>query len=86
MANDQEDQNKSEAEKNKSVRICEGTKACATTVAGASVGVLVGIAGITAAALAEIVLPIGLCLWATGMAGGAVGLIAGVHKKIKKNA
>ncbi len=57
---------------------CVGLKAVTTTIAGASLGVLGGVAGITAAALGEVLLPVGLCLWASGLAGGAVGLMAGI--------
>lgn len=64
---------------------CSGARSAATTLAGASMGVVVGIAGITAAALAEIVLPVALCLWATGLAGGAMGLLNGCKKKEKNN-
>lgn len=63
--------------------VCTGIKAAASTVAGASLGVVGGIAGITAAAFAEVLLPVGLCLWATGLAGGAFGLLFGVCGKRK---
>jgi len=52
----------------------QAVKTVATTVAGASLGVIGGIAIITAA---EVLLPVGLCLWAAGCAGGAIGLLLG---------
>lgn len=63
----------------------KGAKVTASTVAGASLGVVGGIAGITAAAIGEVVLPVVLCLWATGLAGGALGLLLGVGKDKRSN-
>lgn len=57
---------------------CAGLKAATSTIAGASLGVLGGVAGITAAALGKVLLPVALCLWASGLAGGALGLMAGL--------
>ncbi len=59
----------------------QGVKTVTTTVAGASLGVAGGIAAITAVAVAEIVLPVALCLWTAGVAGGAIGLLIGTRKK-----
>lgn len=56
-------------------------KTAAFTAAGAGVGVLGVIAGITVASVFEIALPIGLCLWAGGVTFGAIGLALGAHKK-----
>ncbi len=56
--------------------LCTGIKAAASIVSGVGIGVIGGIAAITAAAIGEVVLPIGLCLWATGITGGALGLLA----------
>lgn len=69
-------------EKEKGI-VREGVKAVATTAAGASLGVAVGIAAITAVGAAEILLPIGLCLWTAGLAGGALGLLVGTKNKNK---
>ena len=63
--------------------VSEGIKTGASTVAGAGLGVIAGIAGIVAAAAIEIVLPVSLCLWATGVSGGALGLVLGLNKKRK---
>lgn len=63
---------------------CAGLKAAASTIAGASLGVLGGVAGITAAALGEVLLPVALCLWAGGLAGGALGLMAGMDPQRSK--
>lgn len=70
-------------EKSEGVPIRQGVKAVASTVAGASLGVAGGIAAITAAAAAEILLPVGLCLWTIGLAGGAIGLLFGSKNKQK---
>ena len=56
-------------------------KTSAATIAGVSLGVIGGVAGIAAAAVFEIVLPVSLCLWATGVAGGAIGLLLGADTK-----
>lgn len=61
----------------------QGVKTAASTVAGASIGVTGGIALVTAAAAAEVVLPVALCLWTVGLAGGAVGLLFGIPAKKK---
>jgi len=63
--------------------VCRGIKTGATTVAGAGLGLIAGVAGIAAAAAIEIVLPVSLCLWAAGVSGGAVGLLLGLDKKKK---
>lgn len=68
-------------EKNEQVALRKGVKTVASTVAGASIGVVGGIAAITAAAAVEILLPVGLCLWATGLAGGSIGVLFGTKKK-----
>jgi len=62
-------------------RVCQGIKTGATTVAGAGLGLIAGVAGIAAAAAIEIVLPVTLCLWATGVSGGALGLLLGIDRK-----
>jgi hypothetical protein len=68
----------------KSGKACDNLKAASTTVAGAGVGVLVGIAGIVyCAAMPEVLVPVGLVLWATGLAGGAMGLFAGIRNRTK---
>ena len=83
---DQEQEQQTKTKNEKEAGTFNGFRTTATTVAGASMGVVVGIAGVTiAAAMAEIVLPVSLCLWATGLAGGAVGLLTGCKKKEKKN-
>ena len=56
-------------------------KTTAATMAGVSLGVIGGVAGIAAAAVFEIILPVSLCLWATGLAGGAIGLLLGLDHK-----
>ncbi|MCK5578484.1 MAG: hypothetical protein KAI63_03055 [Planctomycetes bacterium] len=61
----------------------QGVKTVTTTVAGASLGVAGGIAAITAVAVAEIILPVALCLWTAGVAGGAIGLLIGTRKRRK---
>ena len=76
MVNQSEESNKTELAK-------QGVKTTASTVAGASLGVTGGIALVTAAAAAEIVLPVALCLWTVGLAGGAVGLLFGMPGKKK---
>ena len=68
-------------EKKDSATMQECVKAVASTAAGASLGVVVGIAAITAIGAVEILLPIGLCLWTAGLAGGALGLLVGTKNK-----
>jgi hypothetical protein len=63
--------------------VCGGLKTAAGVIAGASLGVIGGVAGIATAAVFEIVLPVSLCLWATGLAGGAAGMILGVNAREK---
>lgn len=58
-----------------------GVRTAASTLAGASLGVVSGIGVITAASLAEVLLPVALCLWSLGLLGGAVGLLCGTRKK-----
>jgi len=65
----------------KGINLRQPIKTAAFTAAGAGVGVLGVIAGITVASVFEIALPIGLCLWAGGVTFGAIGLALGVHKK-----
>lgn len=67
--------------KDEQVALRKGVKTVASTVAGASIGVVGGIVVITAAAAIEILLPVGLCLWATGLAGGSIGILFGIKKK-----
>lgn len=75
-------QTKSE-EGNKAIDLTRVVKTTAFTAAGAGVGVLGAIAGITIAGIFEIALPIGLCLWAGGVTLGAIGLALGTNKKKK---
>ena len=63
--------------------VAQGIKTGATTVAGAGLGLIAGVAGIAAAAAIEIVLPVTLCLWAAGVSGGALGLLLGIGQKKK---
>ncbi len=56
-------------------------KTIAATAAGAGFGVLGAIAGVTMAAVVlEVALPVSLCVWAGGVACGAVGLSLSVGK------
>lgn len=56
-------------------------KTIAATAAGAGFGVLGAIAGVTVAAVVlEVALPVSLCVWAGGVACGAVGLSLSVGK------
>ncbi len=56
-------------------------KAVVATTAGAGLGVLGAVAGVTAAAVVlEVALPVTLCVWAGGIACGALGLSIGVGK------
>ncbi len=70
-------------ETSKAVDVGSVVKPVATTTAGAGVGVVGAIAGITTAAAFEIVLPVALCLWACGITGGAIGLTFGMGRKKK---
>lgn len=67
-------------EKKEKITVRECVKTVATTAAGASVGVAVGIAAVTAVGAIEILLPVGLCLWTMGLAGGSLGLLVGTSK------
>lgn len=69
--------------KNGKTLVHQGVKVISSTVAGVSLGIVSGIAAVTAAAVAEVLLPVGLCLWATGLAGGAIGLLFGTKNKKK---
>lgn len=60
-------------------------KPIGTTAAGAGLGVMGAIAGITIAAAFEVVLPVTLCLWSCGVTFGAAGLVLGLDKKDKDN-
>ncbi len=58
------------------------SRAVAATTAGAGVGVIGAIAGITATAvLVEVALPVTLCVWAGGITCGAIGLALGIKKE-----
>jgi len=67
----------------KGIDLRRPVKTAALTAAGAGAGVLGAIAGVTIAGMLEIVLPVGLCLWAGGVTCGAIGLALGVGKKNK---
>ena len=57
-------------------------RAVAVTTAGAGVGVIGAIAGITATAVVlEVALPVTLCVWAGGITFGAIGLALGIKNK-----
>ncbi len=54
----------------------------AVTTAGAGIGVIGAIAGITATAVVlELALPVTLCVWAGGITCGAIGLALGIKNK-----
>ncbi len=60
-------------------------KAIVATTAGAGLGVLGAVAGVTAAAvMLEVALPVTLCVWAGGIACGALGLSIGVGENKKE--
>ncbi len=61
-----------------------GIKAAGSTATGAGIGVIGGITGIAVAAAGEVILPVALCLWATGLTGGAIGLLLGLPGKEKE--
>jgi len=65
-------------------KVCQGIRTGASTVAGAGLGLITGVAGIAAVAAIEIVLPVSLCLWAAGVSGGAIGLLLGLDSKKKR--
>jgi len=69
--------------KKRAIDLREPVRTAAITAVGAGAGVLGAIAGVTIAALFEIALPIGLCLWAGGVTCGAIGLALGMGKKKK---
>lgn len=69
---------------NESPKPCQGFKTVGSTVTGAGLGVIGGITAISAAAFGEILLPVGICLWATGVTGGAIGFLLGIPGKNKK--
>lgn len=80
-----EEMTKKQDKKEDSDSLYYGLKTTASTLAGAGMGVAAGIAGIAvAAAVGEIILPVALCLWSTGVAGGALGLLLGAKKKQKE--
>jgi len=70
-------------EEKKSIDLTRPIKTAAVTAAGAGLGVLGAIAGITVAGIFEVALPVGLCLWAGGVTCGAIGMALGVGKKRK---
>ena len=74
-------QQKTKEEELDEFQVCQGVKTGAATVAGVGLGLIAGVAGIAAAAVIEIVLPVSLCLWATGVSGGAIGLLLGMGSK-----
>ena len=70
------------AEDSEDVTWSKPVRTVAVTTAGAGVGVIGAIAGITATAVVlEVALPVTLCVWAGGITCGAIGLALGIKNK-----